>query len=355
VTLSGELEHQVRAELGMPPRRPGRLRAAVLTELTAACLAALRTAPSPQRATRLAGWIDALQTVADDLSEQELRTCAHRLAGCRSALRRLSALRTTAALIDGVCDELVGALGFARTMLARVEDGAWRPWKANRALLDEPWVPEWVDSAIPLDELVPETRLLRELRPALITNTAGPDVAAMVRAASVTSYVVAPIMPAGQVIGFLHADHGIGGRRCDPVDRDVLWAFAEGFGHIYERNLLNEQLQARRAQVQASLERLGDAVGRVANPAPGLAGDPDGSPPPPAGEPGAALRSALTPRETEVLDLVVAGARNGEIAERLAISLTTVKTHVRAIMVKSGASNRSQVIAACFGARDSEF
>ncbi|HKT02365.1 MAG TPA: helix-turn-helix transcriptional regulator, partial [Rugosimonospora sp.] len=58
----------------------------------------------------------------------------------------------------------------------------------------------------------------------------------------------------------------------------------------------------------------------------------------------------LTARETEVLELVAAGARNGDIAARLAISLTTVKTHVRNIMLKLGVDNRSQVIAAYFNA-----
>jgi NarL family two-component system response regulator LiaR len=54
---------------------------------------------------------------------------------------------------------------------------------------------------------------------------------------------------------------------------------------------------------------------------------------------------ALTPRQTEVLELMVKGLRNPEIAEKLTVSEATVKHHVRAILEKLGASNRSEAVA----------
>jgi DNA-binding NarL/FixJ family response regulator len=48
----------------------------------------------------------------------------------------------------------------------------------------------------------------------------------------------------------------------------------------------------------------------------------------------------LTHREREVLDLVATGATNQEIADRLTISLHTVKSHVRSILSKLHAANR---------------
>ncbi|MFC0530681.1 response regulator [Phytohabitans kaempferiae] len=48
----------------------------------------------------------------------------------------------------------------------------------------------------------------------------------------------------------------------------------------------------------------------------------------------------LTPRETEVLALVGEGMSNGEIAERLHLGVTTVKTHIASLMTKTGAPNR---------------
>ena len=58
---------------------------------------------------------------------------------------------------------------------------------------------------------------------------------------------------------------------------------------------------------------------------------------------GAARRQpveGLTAREQEVLDLVGEGLSNTEIAERLHIGITTVKTHITALMTKTNSPNR---------------
>jgi LuxR family maltose regulon positive regulatory protein len=57
------------------------------------------------------------------------------------------------------------------------------------------------------------------------------------------------------------------------------------------------------------------------------------------------LQEPLSARELEVLGLVVAGLSNREIAERLFISVGTVKTHVHNIYGKLGVSNRPKAIA----------
>lgn len=56
-------------------------------------------------------------------------------------------------------------------------------------------------------------------------------------------------------------------------------------------------------------------------------------------------RPALSPREAEVLALLAEGAPNKVIARRLAISVHTAKFHVAAILIKLGASNRTDAIA----------
>ncbi|MFJ3280999.1 response regulator [Streptomyces halstedii] len=56
------------------------------------------------------------------------------------------------------------------------------------------------------------------------------------------------------------------------------------------------------------------------------------------------LLAALTGREREVLVLVAGGHSNDQIAERLAVSPLTVKTHVNRAMAKLGARDRAQLV-----------
>lgn len=53
----------------------------------------------------------------------------------------------------------------------------------------------------------------------------------------------------------------------------------------------------------------------------------------------------LTEREIDVLSRVAGGNRNRDIAEQLAISEETVKVHMKHIMEKLGASDRTQAVA----------
>lgn len=53
----------------------------------------------------------------------------------------------------------------------------------------------------------------------------------------------------------------------------------------------------------------------------------------------------ITAREIEVLRLIAEGNRNQDVAKRLAISEETVKVHVKHIMSKLGAQDRTQAVA----------
>jgi DNA-binding NarL/FixJ family response regulator len=93
--------------------------------------------------------------------------------------------------------------------------------------------------------------------------------------------------------------------------------------------------EARRIAVSTGQERLLRLLDQ-AGPPPAGRPDEQGS----QGGPGAA---GLTPREIAVLRLLAAGSSNKEIASRLKISENTAANHVRSILLKTGAANRTQV------------
>jgi DNA-binding NarL/FixJ family response regulator len=107
-------------------------------------------------------------------------------------------------------------------------------------------------------------------------------------------------------------------------------ALAAGARGVLSRERLEEQLLP---SVQAALlgllvvdESFGEALVRPA----------------PAAD---ALIEPLTPRETEVLQLLAEGLTNRRLGERLGISEHTAKFHVNAILGKLGARTRGEAIA----------
>ena len=294
-----------------------------------------------------------------DLREHEFRRRKSALVGVESALGRLRCMNSPDELVRNVCPELVRSCGFGRAMLSRVVDMTWMPWMAHFAHReiresDEQWMES---TRIPLRSMFLEQELLETGRAAFVVDASTDErtIKDFVESVGVGSYAVAPIVPAGRVIGLLHADFYPSKRVVDAVDCHILGAFADGLGRIYERAVLLERLQRERDHVRETLkaaETIMDNLARAeielvrhaderssANAATTLAL---------ANEP-TAFDELLTAREREVINLLVTGQTNSAIAERLVISEGTVKSHVKQILRKLGAVNRSEVIARYLG------
>ncbi|MCX2932370.1 LuxR C-terminal-related transcriptional regulator [Mycobacterium sp. CVI_P3] len=159
------------------------------------------------------------------------------------------------------------------------------------------------------------------------------------------AYVAAAVHIWETPVALLHADVTTDIGDVGPGDRDVLGVFAEGLGAIMERNIALERVQAFHNGAKTHLRLLDSITNLLAEipDAPATAGVPDPSPfESPDAEDIAAL---LTRREVQVLNLLAAGKTNAEIGARLFISEGTVKSHMRHIMEKLGAANRTEAVA----------
>jgi DNA-binding CsgD family transcriptional regulator len=349
-------------DLASAERRELVLREAVpaLTAVAVLCTEELRVSGKrSRRSPELAELALRGAELHSDLKEYSLRRRQRALAGVESALGRMRCMSTADELIESVSAEIVRSCGFSRAMLSRVTDSTWMPWMAHfghREIRDSDR--EWMASTrIPLNSMLLERDLLAHRR-AAFTADAREDPRAsdeFVLAVGTSSYAAAPILPTGRVVGFLHADHFPSRRQVDEVDCYVLGAFADGFGRVYERVVLLERLREQRDHVRETLRAAESIMDNLAHAELELARHADersmaagAAAVALAGE-SSAVDELLTPREREVIALIVSGQSNSAIAERLVISQGTVKSHVKQILRKLGAINRSEVIARYLG------
>lgn len=294
-----------------------------------------------------------LTDVRDRLREERSRQRMAALSRHQESLARLSGVASVCDLIDRAPEEMC-RLGFDRAMISRVHGSLWVP-EAFHIVGDPEWAHEILQAgrAQPqqLTHMILETEMVRRRGPLLVANVqSDPRVHQPLAAASLSrSYVAAPIMPQGRVIGFLHADCYGQRRHVDEFDRDVLWMFARAFGYAFERAVLLERLHSLRSEVGrltaditkvtdefadaevevARIDRENLAVARHS--AAMFVVDDD-------------MTSSLTRREIDVLKHMAAGKTNGGIAARLVVSEGTVKSHVKHILRKLAAANRAEAV-----------
>ncbi len=296
------------------------------------------------------------------MSEDELQAALAREAQLRERLRvfgriqealgRLRDVGSVEAMIRRAPQEVAQACDLDRIAIYRIVDGvmlaeafhvAGDPARGDELLAFSRAHPA------PLGGQILEREMLRRRRPILVRDAQNhPETyKPLVEPYGTPAYVAAPIMPEGRVIGFLHADKGVQ-RPDDPngvdeLDRDALWAFAEGFGYAIERMQLVERLRTQAQDVRRLIAQTESIVAEHLDDQVELVTSPDA-----VARTAAALFPAvdnaidaqLTRRELEVLELIAGGATNAQIAARLVITQDTAKSHVKRILRKLGAGNR---------------
>jgi DNA-binding CsgD family transcriptional regulator len=294
--------------------------------------------------------------LADLARLMRLRTLDRRVGGLSAVQRALSELRVVGSveLMLRRCPQVVcERCGFDRAVLFRIEGETAVPVGAFDRK-DPDWdakVKHFAEKLDPpvVDEMVLENEMFRRRAPVIVHDALHDprSFKPLLELSNVRSYVAAPIVPAGKVIGFIHADMHYHRRPVDIVDRDVLWAFAEGCGYALERTLLRDQVRQQRESIRTLLRSADELVNEIGEAelqidrADNDAAVSKTAPLPPGGS---RIHSLLTPREVEVMELLATGATNKAIAERFVVTEGTVKAHVSHLYRKLRVANRAEAV-----------
>jgi LuxR family transcriptional regulator, regulator of acetate metabolism len=350
----------VRVQLARPrgerPSQPAML-AARLSELDGKLRDAVHdgAATDPATVASLLELVYEAGELRNELSERELFERLEVLTRIRESMQQLHECKTPEELIEAAPGELCRSCGFSRALISRIRGSRWVPevFEAVPGMdPEEDAFRDWVENVeIPLEHMLVETELVRRRMPALISDPVNDPrtFKEIVTRGRTVAYVVAPIIPDGRAIGFLHADKIGREEQVTDDDRDNIWTFAEHFALIFHRVILVERLAAQRAQLREAFADAEHVVDDLHDTELELARTAYGSPAAttagalflPAGS---RLDALLTRREREVLDLITSGATNVRIAEQLVISEGTVKSHVKHILRKLRVSNRAEAV-----------
>jgi LuxR family transcriptional regulator, regulator of acetate metabolism len=276
--------------------------------------------------------------IAEDATAGDLREALDVLERVRAGVGRLADAGPPSVLLERAPAEAAKAVELDRVLLTRLADGD--------LVAESLWVS---GAAAAVGELEPvalgyplvEAEALRRRRSLLVAVEDGGR-HAFWEALRWRSYVAAPVVLETRVIGFLHGDRDSGSVR--DLDREALARFAEGFGLVFERAVLRRRLRVQREELRQVANWADTRVGELSDGLIELGADPQGDAAdaperPPADS---RLRDLLTRREVDVLEHMVRGETNADIARALVVSEGTIKFHVKNILRKLNASNRAE-------------
>jgi DNA-binding CsgD family transcriptional regulator len=276
--------------------------------------------------------------IGEEATVAELREALEAIERLRSAVARLADAGPPSVLLERAPAEVAEALRLDRVLLSRIDDGSLVPaslWERGAVAAVGALAP------VVLGYPLVEAEALRRRRPLLAAVEEGGR-HAFWEALGWESYVAAPLVLETRVIGFLHGDRDSGS--VSELDRDGLARFAEGFALVFERAVLRRRLRVQREELRQVANWADARVGELSDGLIELGADPQGDAAAAADRPPAdsRLRDLLTRREVDVLEHMVRGETNADIARALVVSEGTVKFHVKNILRKLNASNRAE-------------
>ncbi|MCE0761977.1 LuxR C-terminal-related transcriptional regulator [Pseudonocardia kujensis] len=277
------------------------------------------------------------------IGELRVRRRASLAAELHRSLTRLRAGLDTTALLREVPREL-GRLGYSRSLMSGVRGTTWRATSAF-AHQDESLAGALVQvgSSMPgrIGREEPETEAVRGRTAVLVRDAQSqPRVhRQLVILGDTRDYAAAPVVVHGGVVGLLHVDRHSQADAVDEGDRDLLGLFADGVGLALERARYQERIGALRRQFELQISGI-DELTYGTSGWDELVERPTSHPYLSDGP-----LNELTRRELEVLRHLAGGASNQDIADRLQLSVGTVKTHVKGLLRKLGAANRADAAA----------
>lgn len=328
-----------------------------LVELTLEFLTEkLQANPTPGLASKLVQSVASLHGIQREIHALCLTERLGALANVQEALARLRGIDSIAELSERATAELCRSCRFERAILVRVEDEELvvESTSGFGGIADSGAMGRVAPGVrVQLAADRPESEILRKRLAALVITPAdGEGVFALASPRDhKVQYAAAPLMRHEQVTGMLIADCSITGRSLGTLERDALSVFAEGFNHAVERASLVARVRLQRGEIGGLVGRIQTAMRELCDMEVELSrADREAmrtiapaatarfvAPRPPA-------EALLSRRELEVMELMISGATNHAIAERLFITHDTVKSHVGHILRKLRAANRVEAV-----------
>ena len=293
--------------------------------------------PASPELAEAAATLRELRRLDRELAERELVRDADARDEVHQAIERLAEIGSSAGVLERAAETLGQSSRFVRVIVSQVRLEVLLPHSI--------WARKGVEAGLEERLKATEVRLTYPLFEAEVAQRTGEPVrvdagsprasAALTALLGWSSYVVAPLRLDGDTVGMLHAES----KSPLELDLEIAGIYATGLAAAFERAVLREMIEQHRSELRAAIAWMSDHLDHDFVGFARALGEDEVQ-----GARGEEVES-LTRREVEVLDLVGRGKTNAAIAATLLISESTVKFHVKNILLKLGATSRTDAVA----------